>query len=434
LARASVREALANMAVLKNVPLSDEERVKTAEDVLAELNLMQFHQLPALEREALAARSRIINTHLDTIAIARVLTLVMGIEGTDSPHDPVVQAITREIAAKFEPALSDKPNVRWPAPAALVWAHYAGKARGPTMGRRADGTVCTRWWLGLEFHRDPSEGPANIEVRGERRLEEFWFNGQRHRPHADGPAVAYTHYENFDLSGEEYVEHGKWHRPSHLGPAVTHWDRSGAPVMVIYFENGDYHRDPKAGPAWWHIRDVRTNKEASGSLMEMRYCVRGQLHRDETDGPAVIVIDNVTGVIVEEQYWRDGLRHRDGGPAIIERAPNGVITYEAYWLGTGKGCAIRRYDASGGLLMEEWFGPDGLRRDASEGPGSIGHDGARGRTREDYYIDDTWRPAPLGPASVTRDRKGKLLWEEFWDGEQMQVRYPKPAVAEARDG
>jgi hypothetical protein len=52
---------------------------------------------------------------------------------------------------------------------------------------------------------------------------------------------------------------------------------------------------------------------------EIKYFVRGQLHRDGEDGPAVIVFDNETGVIVEEQYWRDGKRHRSGRPAYIRR-------------------------------------------------------------------------------------------------------------------
>lgn len=255
--------------------------------------------------------------------------------------------------------------------------------------------------------------------------------GKLRRPHEDGPATISTHYAKVDLSGEEYFEHGKWHRPSYLGPAVTHCDRSGNPVMLIYYENGGYHRDPKEGPAWWHVRDTRTNNDVTGSIAEMRYCVRGELHRDEGDGPAVIVVDNATGVVVEEQYWRNGWRHRENGPALIERAPDGAITYEAYWHGQGKGYSNRRYDENSRQLMEEFFGPDGLHRDASEGPGSVGHHHQTSRTREDYYVNDAYRNAPLGPASVTRDREGKLLWEEIWHGEQMQVRHPEPAVAEA---
>jgi hypothetical protein len=58
---------------------------------------------------------------------------------------------------------------------------------------------------------------------------------------------------------------------------------------------------------------------------EIKYFVRGQLHRDGEDGPAVIVFDNETGVIVEEQYRRDGKRHRQGGPAYIRRDETGKV-------------------------------------------------------------------------------------------------------------
>jgi hypothetical protein len=343
--------------------------------------------------------------------------------------DPAVLAVTSQIVKKVEAHLADKTCVHWPDLGALVLSHYAGKPRGPTVGVREDGTVCTRWWLGMcDFHRDPKEGPANIEEKGERRLEEYWVEGRLHRPHADGPAMIYTHYKKFDLSGEEYFEHGKWHRPSELGPAVTHWDRKGEAVMLLYCENGQHHREPKQGPAWWQIHDARTDRLAIRPFTEIRYCVRGQPHRDENDGPAWIRRDNETGVAVVEEYWRDGHFYRKGGPAIIERTPEGIVTHEAYWRGErmrdpGEGPSAIWYDTQGRRQSEAWFDAGGRHRDAAKGPGRVSYLSG-GRVQEDFYVDGEYRPASLGPASITRDQEGNILWEEFWDGQRMRPHPP----------
>ena len=281
------------MAVLKNVPLSPEERDEAAGVLSAQMHWVQVQELTGLD--GLAARNWAVNAHLDMIAVARLMGVIRDIEGKDDISDPVVTAVTQEIVARLDAGLACRECVHWPNLAALAMSHYAGKPRGPTVGVREDGTVCRRWWLGVDFHRDPNEGPANIEEKGTRRVEEYWMkgqlhrpptdgpayiltdgtndgkgarrieeywvDGQLHRPHQDGPAMVYTHYKKFDVSGEEYFECGKWHRPSELGPAVTHWDRNGEPVMVIYYENGEHHRDPKEGPAWWHIRDSTNGSE-----------------------------------------------------------------------------------------------------------------------------------------------------------------------------
>jgi len=248
--------------------------------------------------------------------------------------------------------------------------------------------------------------------------------------------MIYTHYKKFDLSGEEYFEHGKWHRPSKLGPAVTHWDRNGEPVMVIYYEDGLHHRDPKQGPAFWHIHDGRTDPEARRPFTEIRYCVRGVFHRDEKDGPALIKRDNETGVLTTEEYWRDGYFHREKGPAIIHRSPEGAVFYEAYWRGeryrhASEGPGTIVYDDRGRVQAKEWFGEDGRHRDAVKGPGRISYL-SQGWVREDFYVGGEYRPASLGPASVTRDQAGNVLSEEFWDGKRMHRHPPAQMKTEAR--
>jgi hypothetical protein len=466
-ARASVREALASMAVLKNVPLSTQEAAEAADFLLAQTDFAQIYEITRLE--GLAAQSWVVNAHLDLIAVARLMGMVRDIEGKDDINDRVVMAVAQEIVTKLDAGLANKKCVHWPNLGALVMGHYAGKARGPTVGVREDGTVCTRWWLGVEFHRDPKEGPANVEEkgslrveeywvkgqlhrpsadgpavvvtdgqndgRGPRRVEEYWIEGELHRPHQDGPAMTYTHYQKSDLSGEEYFEHGKWHRPSELGPAVTHWGRNGEPVMVIYYEDGLHHRDPKQGPAWWHIHDTRTDQTVVRPFTEIRYCVRGVFHRDEKDGPALIKRDNETGVLTTEEYWRDGWLHRENGPSIIHRSPEGAVFYEGYWRGeryrdAGEGPGAIVYDDQGRLQVQEWFGADGRHRNAAKGPGRTSYLSG-GWVQEDFYVDDEYRPASLGPATVTRDRGGNILWEEFWDGKRMHRRPPTNLKAEA---
>ena len=184
-ARASLTEALANMAVLKNVPLSPAELDEAARVLLSQMDSLQIHQFAGSEGPA--ARSRAVNALLDVTAVARLMGIVRDIEGKDDINDPVVTAVTQEIVARLDAGLASKECAHWPNPGVLVMTHYAGKPRGPTVGVREDGTVCTRWWLGLDFDRDPQEGPANIEEKGALRVEEYWVKGQLHRPPADMP-------------------------------------------------------------------------------------------------------------------------------------------------------------------------------------------------------------------------------------------------------
>lgn len=497
ISRTALAEALANMAVLKNVPLTPAEREEAVRVVVADLKSVQGAMLSPFDRESLAARTRAINTLLDVKAVARLMRLVMDIEGKSNATDPVVQAVTWEIVGNYEAGLANPQCAYWPDPAALVMSRYAGKPRGPTVGVREDGTVCTRWWLGMiDFHRDPREGPANIEEKGGKRHEEYWVEGKRHRPHEDGPAVivrdsgtgviveeqywqdgkrhraggpahirrdetgkvlleawyrdgalhrdhregpAYID-EDFDGLGihcEEYHENGKWHRPSEIGPAIVNRDCGGRVVREFYVEHGKLHRDPRQGPAWSYVCDARTDASGGRAYTEVQYHVRGQYHRDPCDGPALTRRDNETGVLLLEEYWRDGFYHRESGPVSIERTPEGVVTFEYHVPRDGdpgdRPSHIRR-DAQGRLLSETWFIYPGAYRHASEGPGYVSYDPATGTRREEYFLDDSHQPASHGPAIVARDRNGKVLWEKFWDGERMEMKNYEPAAGAGGHG
>jgi hypothetical protein len=135
-----------------------------------------------------------------------------------------------------------------------------------------------------------------------------------------------------------------------------------------------------------------------------------------------------------EEHYVGGLYDREDGPVSIERTPEGVITSEYRPRREGdpgdRPTHVQR-DADGRLLSETWFTHLGAYRDASEGPGCVTYDPATGASREEFFIDDNPRPASHGPAAVARDRTGRVLWEEFWDGEQMHVKHAEPAAAEA---
>ena len=467
--RAAAASALAAASVMKNVPLTDEERERVAGLVLRCMDLTKLHEVSALDREGVTELARWADAHLDILASMRVMSFVAGVEGKDL-GDPRALEVTGAILDKFRRELGEKAGVRWPNLLEMVESHYAGKVRGPTVAVREDGTVVTRWWRGLDFHRDPKEGPASIEERGARRVEEYWvegrrhrppedgpaelitdaiegksgrrvevywLEGKRHRPHAAGPALILTHYkDNFDLSGEEYFEHGKEHRPARLGPAVTNWDSAGRTVLELFMEEGRLHRDPKEGPASFVIRDAITVKGTSDNLTMTRYCVHGQNHRDEGDGPALLSRDNVSGVAVFEEYWRHGVQHRDGGPAAIDRAPDGGVIGES-WFRDGKlhrapGEGPAAVCRGGGFVFEQWFVDGRLHRDPAEGPAVATHDSVAGTVREEFWVEGARYPAQ-GPASVKRDRDGKVIEELFWDGEQLGPG-PVGSSREAADG
>jgi hypothetical protein len=320
--------------------------------------------------------------------------------------------------------VQDGNRRRWPDLLEVFESHYGGKVRGPTIAMRDDGTVVTRWWKGLDFHRDPGGGPANIEEKGAcrieeywvdgklhrpweqgpaeiiveeidgkmRRVEAYWFEGRRHRPYSEGPALIVSHYgDNHNLSGEEYFEHGQVHRPSHVGPAVTQWDSSGRKVLQEFREHGELHRDPAEGPASFLIRDAVTLKGCSDDVTAIQYSVRGKNHRDENDGPAFISRDNRTGTIVAEQYYRDGRIFRTNGPAIVDRDLRGIILYEAW-------CD----------------GKDGFNRDPRLGPAVFMRDVITGVTTEEYWVDGDYRRGVQGPSRVKRDACGRIFAEDDW--------------------
>lgn len=117
----------------------------------------------------------------------------------------------------------------------------------------------------------------------------------------------------------------------------------------------------------------------------------GELHRDPADGPAVQHNDGVAAGGSEE-YWVNGLMHRDGGPASVWDG------------GVGNG---------GG---EEWYQNDRLHRDPAAGPARQENGGAaRGGSDEFYVGGRRHRPVADGPAYIWGGGSANGGGEQYWE-------------------
>ena len=161
------------------------------------------------------------------------------------------------------------------------------------------------------------------------------FNGALH---CDAePARLTFHPTTGKLWREEWMRNGALFRET--GPAVTDWDPGGrTPHYQCWVGTGGIHR---AGAPAEIFRDVET-----GNITEERFYWHGVEHNHvvhsamnlkaqtgiidtevwrrygkltrEGDFPAVVHRDPISGAVLLEEYWQDGRRHRENGPAIIE--------------------------------------------------------------------------------------------------------------------
>jgi hypothetical protein len=436
-ARAALVDGLAQLAEHKNVPLNPGLREALAQDVLRRLDFAALYQITNQEEQGLITMVREVDAELTATVLARMWHLIALFEGKSDINDPDVHATARVIMDKFMATLPKQGVARWPDPMQLVADHYARVPRGPVAVRLEDGSVLTSYLLGWKPHRDPEEGPAVHWAHGGKQKWEYRVMGELHRPHEDGPAMICTHYQDSsgqpcEISGEEYYQRGKLHRPAELGPAVINRGQAGETVAEGYYENGERHRDPKEGPALWLVLDARTDPKAGRPRTEIEYRVRGKLHRPETDGPAMTVRDNATGVIMDEQYWRDGKRHRDHGPAHIRRDETRKVLLEA-WCAEGK---LHRDPKEGPALWQVLDGPHGyserpcteirycvrgeLHRDEEDGPAWTKRDNETGVPVTEEY----WRDGDLhredGPAVITRWPESTVSHQAWWQGDRMR--------------
>jgi hypothetical protein len=174
-----------------------------------------------------------------------------------------------------------------------------------------------------------------------------------------------------------------------------------------------------------------------GHMIE-HYYRNGVLHRD--DGPAFVMRDETgPSLPITEQYYRDGKLHRDDGPAVVWNY--GTSGREEAHYRDGK---LHREDGPAwivhhvtGDVTEEYHHNGKLHRE--DGPARIVRH-ADGST-EEWYCRDGKLHREGGPAIVNRHADGSTDEMYYWKGNLMEdepsekVPYkPKPTVKPGAPG
>lgn len=139
----------------------------------------------------------------------------------------------------------------------------------------------------VELHRDD----LTDEIE-----RELWFDAESKRLHRpNGPAdTKYYEWEGRLCRSETYYKQGTIFRANDL------------PSIVVV--------------------DIETD-----FAVLQKWSVGGATGRSGGK-PAFISTDIETGVVELEEYWEDGGRHRDDGPAVIERDPeSGAVVKESFY-------------------------------------------------------------------------------------------------------
>lgn len=88
-------------------------------------------------------------------------------------------------------------------------------------------------------------------------------------------------------------------------PAVIEYQKNGKIINEKWFHAGNLHRED--GPA-------SILYATDGRVKHYAYYKHGKVHRSELDGPAIIKPQE--GL---EHYYKNGVLHRERGPAILKR-------------------------------------------------------------------------------------------------------------------
>lgn len=113
-----------------------------------------------------------------------------------------------------------------------------------------------------------------------------------------------------------------------------------------------------------------------------------RLHRSESEGPALTAIRR-DGLLIDEQYWRNGMLHRADGPASTT------------------------YDQLDRSVEEKWFLFD--RGTRNDGPAHIWRS-ADGRVLREMWYRGGILHRDDGPAYVERSADADTVWEIFASG------------------
>lgn len=127
-------------------------------------------------------------------------------------------------------------------------------------------------------------------------------------------------------------------------------------------------------------------------------------------GPAVVIRQTETGRVVQEEYYVEGLRHRDDAPAFIIRSDS---EEERHWYKDGKfhrkgGPAIEVECLLNGILTQDvWLQEGKIHRVGA--PARVCRDDADGLEHSIEYFENGERHrTDGGPALIERD-----VWSHF---------------------
>lgn len=200
----------------------------------------------------------------------------------------------------------------------------------------------------------------------------------------------------------------------------------------------------------YHSTDGPAQVTAVGDVVtQLHYMVNNQYHR--VGSPAKI-LNNTDGSKQIEEWYIDGKKHREDGPALSKW--NGDVVTTEEWYLNGKlhradGPAITKRNADGSIISEEWY-VNGERHRVGA-PAKIVHatphkaqidiwylddkhyrsttyDVNTGKPSQDEWLmpsqDDEWgkgiynRHRVDGPAIVSYNEDGSISTEEYWQDNQ----------------
>lgn len=147
---------------------------------------------------------------------------------------------------------------------------------------------------------------------------EMTLNDEYHNP--DGVALLEMH-PGGGKRKEAYYVHGALHHEKH--PALNTYDSAGNLTFSARYRNGALHHEKF--PAVQRF-EIAPNGERVP--VEMGYYVGGLLHKAK--GPAERTRFS-NGKLRGEKHALNGKFHRENGPAIWEKGPDGTLIREEYW-------------------------------------------------------------------------------------------------------
>jgi hypothetical protein len=153
------------------------------------------------------------------------------------------------------------------------------------------------------------------------------------------------------------------------------------------------------------------------SKMLLRETWRNKRGRfDRLNGPAILEYDAVINDVVRELWYRNGVLHREAGPAILEHLPGRGITKESWW-------------KNGMCGRDDHPLRRGSYRRTSAGPAIIEYDPrTHKRTREEWRtLPDGHLHRSQGPAVIERDAESGAVTKALWyrNGREIAVRAAK---------